>query len=56
MVEKETEAKVYTEEQYKAVADDLAKCKAAYDELVSAFNRLLKEYNDLHVATLFSKQ
>ena len=54
MAEEKKES-VITAEQHEAVLKELAECKAAYDDLANAFNKLLKDYNDLHVASLFKK-
>ena len=49
---KETAAPTPTVEELTAENEQV---KKAYAELAEAFNKLLKEYNDLHVTLLFKK-
>ena len=38
-----------------SAAEELAKVKEAYETLATAFNKLLQEYNEMHVAMLLKK-
>lgn len=51
----ETGTTTVSKEEYEAVKAELAKAKEAYSDLVAAFNKLLQEYNELHVALLLKK-
>ena len=35
--------------------EELTKCKESYETVVTVFNKLLQEYNEMHVAMLLKK-
>ena len=54
--EKAKETKTVSVEEHEATVKELEEAKKAYSNLANAFNKLLKEYNEMHVAMLFKEQ
>lgn len=56
MAETETKkVETVSKEEHDKVVEELAKSQEAYGTLVNAFNKLLQEYNEQHVALLLKK-
>ena len=54
-VDPEVDVKKVMEEN-KALKEQLTTAQTEYSKLVDAFNKLLKEYNELHVRSLFPQE